>query len=182
MALFDALGFVFAIVMYVWLWHLFKDLRTQRFRHALFVLRKEMFEFAAGGDISFTDPAFMIAWARVNSLIRYAHRLTLSYVVAMVRVLNDRSVEAIHHWERALDDVPNHAARERLLDFHINRVALLCDHINRGSLTIWMIDFLIHVASFVHRRGARLRIVYSRIYFKLSRVDAVSGDEHPALA
>jgi hypothetical protein len=54
----------------------YRDYEVDRFRQDVFNLRDEMFDEAAGGLISFDDPAYGLLRMTMNGFIRFAHRLS----------------------------------------------------------------------------------------------------------
>src|SRR6266487_4848073 len=63
-----ALFFLWAFIYYC-----YRDYRFDRFREELFVIRAELFEFAASGQVPFNSPEYSLLRNFINQLIRYAH-------------------------------------------------------------------------------------------------------------
>ena len=68
------LFFVSLAVLYELLLFLLKH-RLEVFRQRLFSLRNALFDFAAVGGISFTNPVYRATRKRINSLIRFGHNV-----------------------------------------------------------------------------------------------------------
>lgn len=68
------LGIYMALVLV--LIRLFRSLIIDAFRQNVFAIRDELFEFANQGNISFDSPAYYELRIAMNSVIRYAERIT----------------------------------------------------------------------------------------------------------
>lgn len=55
---------------------LWSGARLDSFRQKMFVVRDELFDYAASGKIEFNDPAYRLLRQSMNGHIRYAHQLT----------------------------------------------------------------------------------------------------------
>lgn len=60
------------IFYFLWFWG-YRQYFTHSFRHELFSLRDKLFAFAAEGNISFKNKAFLKRWQEINSMIRHAN-------------------------------------------------------------------------------------------------------------
>ena len=67
------------------------------FRHRLFVLRADLFDYAVSGGIGFRDPAYTMLRESLNSILRFAHKVTLTRFLVMTvfgrPIYNSRFVE-----------------------------------------------------------------------------------------
>lgn len=70
------------LIIYLWFF-LFREYFIAAFRHQLFVLRGELFDFAQKNNISFDNPVFLIKWNEINNMIRFAHESHLMFVTAI---------------------------------------------------------------------------------------------------
>src|SRR6266849_3499419 len=52
------------------------EARLDAFRQEMFVIRDELFDYAAARNIGFDDPAYRLLRRSMNGFIRYAHQLT----------------------------------------------------------------------------------------------------------
>jgi len=64
------------IVLVVFLIRLWRAALIDSFRANVFALRDELFDFAAAGNISFENPAYSELRVSMNSVIRFAERIT----------------------------------------------------------------------------------------------------------
>ena len=51
--------------------------RLDCFRQKMFLVRDELFDYAADGNIAFDDPAYILLRRQMNAMIRYGHQITL---------------------------------------------------------------------------------------------------------
>ena len=72
-------GCLLAILL-LFLW---RELRIEVFRQRIFQIRDELFDFAAEGNISFNDPAYGALRTSMNSLIRFAHKMSFFHAFLM---------------------------------------------------------------------------------------------------
>jgi hypothetical protein len=114
---------------------LFREYRVDALRQRLFKLRMDLFDYAAGGGISFDDPAYGILRSRINSLIRYAHRFTAIQFFALAFMMDDVHDEELplHRWETVLADIHDPAVRTELLKFNERMFENLLRHLVTGS-------------------------------------------------
>ena len=63
-------------ILSVVLLKLWRDARLDSFRQELFVLRDELFDYAASGKIAFDDPAYRLLRQMMNGMIRYGHQIS----------------------------------------------------------------------------------------------------------
>lgn len=66
------------ILLWGFIFFLWKDYCLDDFRERVFTLRDELFLVAARGEIGFDDPAYKMLRERMNVSLRYAHEFTLS--------------------------------------------------------------------------------------------------------
>ena len=66
------------ILLWGFIFFLWKDYCLDDFRERVFTLRGELFLVAARGEIGFDDPAYKMLRERMNMSLRYAHEFTLS--------------------------------------------------------------------------------------------------------
>src|SRR5882672_8095868 len=77
------------LLLWVLLFHFWRRYRVDSLRERLFELRGELFDYAAAGDVSFSDPAYTRLRMLMNSMIRFAHRFTTSRVVTIYIFRNE---------------------------------------------------------------------------------------------
>jgi hypothetical protein len=137
----------------------FKILPMQRldcFRQNMFAVRDELLDYAAAGNISFNDPAYIVLRHQMNGMIRYGHQLTLFRVLVtwlMRFVSGEVQIYAWHDaWEKALGNLKSDAVRDQLAAFHNRSAAVAAKHLLSGSLVLWCALALTAFALFL--RGA----------------------------
>ncbi len=81
-------------------------LRLDCFRKNMFAVRDELFDYAAAGNISFDDPAYVLLRRQINGMIRYGHQLTVFRVLMswLMRSVSGENQKFQWHdsWEQAL--------------------------------------------------------------------------------
>lgn len=76
---------VFLAVCVYLCFYCFREYRIDRLRQHLFELRDELFDLAAAGEIEFNHPAYTATRTMLNSVIRFAHRITVvRFTLALV--------------------------------------------------------------------------------------------------
>jgi len=98
-----------------WVVRLWSEYRVDAFRDDLFALRDELFDRAALGIVSFSHPAYVMLRTGINSVIRFAHRVTLFWLVEMWIFPPDPKnkilTEYVAKWENSLADLSPEAKR-----------------------------------------------------------------------
>jgi hypothetical protein len=103
----------------------------------MFGLRDEMFDYAAAGDISFQDPAYLLLRTSMNGFIRYAHNLTFFRMT--VRMFCWRLFSKVpepkwsESWDAALMNIPNEMVRKQMQLFHQRSMELVAKRLVLGS-------------------------------------------------
>jgi hypothetical protein len=115
--------------------------RLDCYRQKMFALRDELFDYAAAGNISFDDPAYVLLRLQMNGMIRYGHQLTLfrASVTWLSRTLFGEKQTFVWHdaWERALENIGNDEVRRQLRFFHHRTATVAAIHILQGSVVLW---------------------------------------------
>ncbi len=121
--------FVFAFLL--------RDLRVDRFRQEVFALRDELFDFAAGGGIGFSDAAYVGLRTFQNSLIRFAHQLTfaraLSVAIAAVLWPSPLSGRSLRRLLEPLRLLPEGETKDRLTDLERQTMVVVTKYLVLGS-------------------------------------------------
>jgi hypothetical protein len=131
----------------VLIWALFyfgiRPYRLDLVRHKLFVLRDELFMFAADGGISFDDPAYFKLRNRINALIRYAHTINLVRLLILVThkdfERNPAFARAQREWEAARNNAPAGAAREKINQINSRVATTLAWHVVTGVPPLYVV-------------------------------------------
>ena len=124
------------------LWWLFfwahADYRTDLLRFRIFVIRDQLFGYAAQGKIRFDDPAYVLTRQLLNGNLRFAHRLTLSNLLVLCALqqkydpdsggnFHARLNQALHGLEleqkKAISDI--HAQLHHCMIAHVANVSPL---------------------------------------------------------
>lgn len=116
----DLVNILFMAVPVLGLWLLlfvlYRSYSVDSFREQVFALRGDMFDAAAGGLISFEDPAYRLMRHRMNGVIRYAHRFTLIRMVLLVHYARrydlPRESSFMEAWEEATAPLPGPVAEK----------------------------------------------------------------------
>lgn len=115
-----ALFFLWAFTYYC-----YRDYRLDMYRQELFIIRGELFEFAATGCVKFSSPEYTILRNFINQLIRYAHTITMSRFIMgyALNTLNPpRARNVIDEWKDVVAKIGSAQVRNDLNAFH-NRIA-----------------------------------------------------------
>lgn len=127
--------------------HFYQGYRVDKARHELFVIRDEMFDFAAAGGISFTHPAYMMLRETMNGMIRLMHRLSWVSVLMIVLLKKPRGVEEMDFFksfkkaQSGLDD----ATKKMLAEYFIRMNVVMGIHIIKSSIVLYSIALVVRV-------------------------------------
>ncbi len=111
--------------------------RLDVFRQRVFVVRDELWDYAAAGNISFEDPAYRLLRQSMNGIIRYAHQLTFFRVcVTVFRIelaIDSPKSTWSEDWQSALERTRNDDTRKQLEEFHARAMQLVANRLIFGS-------------------------------------------------
>ena len=124
-------------VVVFWCW---RPYRVDSFRQKLFMLRHELFAFAADGGVGFDEPAYQELRMRINGMIRFADRISFSrffFTIMLNRIShNPLLVELNQGWSKKIASVKTDRAKKQLMHYHANMDMLMLQHIITGSVTL----------------------------------------------
>lgn len=116
---------------------LWPALRLDTFRQNMFALRDELFDYAADGNISFTDPAYALLRKSMNGFIRYGHNLSffrISITMLNWKICNRQpTANWSDSWNAAVAKVEDADVRQKLRDFHGKSLDLVASRVVLGS-------------------------------------------------
>jgi len=105
------------MLLWVFVFYFWRDYRVDAFRDHVFSIRDRLFLFAARGGVSFDDPAYTCLRYRMNVVLRYAHRFTLTgFFVTLLHPSRFPSFDRTR-WEGALKANADPDTCERLREF-----------------------------------------------------------------
>jgi len=128
--------FVLAVgwILIFWLW---RSLLVDSLRQNLFVLRAELFDYAAVGHIRFEDFAYAQLRGRLNGLIRFAHEVSfinLLLLLAKQRLWPNPSVLLLfEEWKRGLNQLESAEARQKLQEIEFRMGLTVAKNLIAGS-------------------------------------------------
>ena len=136
-----AIGGLSLLGLWVWFFWLYRDYRIDAYRQRVFALRNELWDYAAAGHISFDDPAYLVVRNRMNGLIRFAHLLSLTWLLGAfwaraLRPFPELEAEAHKEFEGALKNVDAQVAN-RLRSLHQQALLGAVEHIILVSPIFW---------------------------------------------
>jgi hypothetical protein len=142
------------------LFRLFSDYRTDTLRDRLFALRERLFDYAADGHIEFENPAYTQLRRLINSLIRFAHRLTFTRFAMGATFMEWRDQacdkEPLIKWQRAVNELHDERQRNELRAIHTEVMIMVVRHLIYGSLIMLAVLFLFAVWATVNGLTKRL--------------------------
>jgi hypothetical protein len=124
-------------VLSVLLFNLIPAYRLDAFRQKMFTQRDRLWDYAAAGNISFDDPAYLLLRKLMNGFIRYGHQLTFFRV--FMTMLHWHAIgqapELTWHtkWDRALSQVQDAEVKAYLENAHQRAVTAMVKHLATGS-------------------------------------------------
>jgi len=135
-----AMSVVISAIFLLMLCCLYYGYRADNLRDHLFALRDEMFLYAFDHGIAET-PAHENLRLMMNSLIRYAHRVSLARLMLLdisrrVFKLKPSLPATYIEWVEAVKALPLDEA-ERMREFHTKATLLIMTHMVTGSPLLW---------------------------------------------
>ena len=130
----------FSVVAGFWIFvfgKMIPEWRLDSFRQDMFIVRDELFDYAADGYISFDHPAYRMLRRQMNGLIRYGHHLTVFrglLTVAIHKVSGVPAGASWHDaWQKALDTIEDDSVRQKMERFHRRSMVLATGRLVLGS-------------------------------------------------
>ncbi len=102
-------------------WHfLWRPYILEKFRDDLFMVREKLFDYARTGKIEFSDEAYLLLRKRINSLLRYGHRINFTnlFVVFLFPLSSFEKYSKEHKQEfiDAIEALPNKESKELIYE------------------------------------------------------------------
>lgn len=123
-------------VLGIVLLHFWSAARLDAFRQEMFIVRDELFDYAASGKIEFDSPAYRLLRQMMNGYIRYGHQLTFFQItlnMIRIKLLSESSQDWSVRWERAFKNIRNNEVREELARFHERALECAARRVVLGS-------------------------------------------------
>jgi hypothetical protein len=156
------------VVLAIVILSLWPEQRVDLFRQQVFALRDELFDFAADGKISFSDPAYILLRQLMNGFIRYAHNLTpFRTLMSFLRwkYTSHEMLKAWNEpWNKALSEVKDPAVKKELEQFHARAAMLVMSQLVLSPGLIILLAVLapiIGLILIVHSQWTTLRTIYN---------------------
>lgn len=137
---------------------------TESFRNRLFALRRELFLYMASGRISPKDPAYQRLRKLLNTLLRFAERVTLLRTAVMAATY-DASLVDEQPIEAVIDGVTDEKVRADLRAIHLRVSEAILKHLVLTSPLGWGLS-LVGIVYLAVKRGLSL-IAATRRFFSV---------------
>jgi len=160
-----ALGVILILTL-----RLLPDLRLDEFRQSMFIVRDELFDFAASGSISFNHPAYMLLRQSMNGFIRYGHQLTLFRLVCnMIRwkLHNEQVFSWATKWDAALKSVQQEEVRTALVNFQNRALLIAVKRIVVGSPILLSALVIMALYSMIKNGWVSIREVFKNVSIEI---------------
>jgi hypothetical protein len=155
------LAFLMPLLLKLW-----AGARLDSFRQEMFIVRDELFDYAASGKIGFDNPAYRLLRQLMNGFIRYGHQLTFFRIcmgVAQLKVLGQKpSMKWTTDWERAVSNVKDSEVKKCLEGFHSRAIMCVGKRLILGSPVLLIIAVFGGLVSIIHMGILRLGQISSK--------------------
>ncbi len=139
------------------LYRLSKALRIDVFRQDMFILRDEMFLYAANGYIPFDHPAYVVLRTAMNGFIRFGHKITwpyflIKYMIGEAPIKEDGSF--VSNWNNGkmlLKDNPD--VLQKMESFYMRMSKLAIIHLMLMNFELIFPVFFLLIAKFWYDRA-----------------------------
>jgi hypothetical protein len=105
------------LIGWVLLFCCWRQYRIDLLRQKLFVLRDEVFDIAAAGQMGFSDPHYVQTRQFLNAMIRYTHRITFTRA-AFAAFFGRKTLLKVKAPVDAIREMPKGPVRDKLLSVH----------------------------------------------------------------
>jgi hypothetical protein len=161
-----AFSVVISMVFVLVIWRWMSGLRDDNLRDQLFTVRDQMFLYALDRGIADT-PAHENLRVMLNSLIRYAHRVSLGRLMLLdisqrVFKIKPSPPATCVDWVKAIEALPSDEVK-RMRNFHEQAMFLIMKHMITGSPLLWCAAGVV-VFHFVVFKSTRVFIKSTRVF------------------
>ncbi len=141
-----AVSVLISATLLIVIWLLLRSWRDDNLRDQLFSIRDDMFLYAIDRGIA-DNSAHENLRLLINSLIRYAHRISLGRLLLLgmcQRVFKVRAdpPKTYVEWIQAVDALPA-ADADRMRGYHDQAMLLIMKHMIKGSPWLWCVSVVI---------------------------------------
>ena len=175
-----AMSVAISTILLLLLGCLYSGYRADNLRDRIFTLRDEMFLYAIDHGIAETTAHEKLRLT-MNSLIRYAHHVSLSRLILLdinrrVFKLNPRPPETYIEWVEAVKALPQDEA-EHMREFHAKVMLLVMRHMITGSPLLWPVFPLIVIHEAISKSTrALIDVTVSVVSRRIPSVDLFEAD------
>ena len=130
-------------LLYLIVFVLYRKYRVDALRHRLFAIRGELFDYALANGLAFSDPAYVMLRDTINSMLRFAHKLSVTRFLvlsATVRWFSCTEMVADHErqWQEALGRVAVPEHRRKIVELHEQALLAIGRHTTLGTV-LWIL-------------------------------------------
>lgn len=177
-------------LLWLLIFRLAREYRLDALRDRLFAVRERLFDHAANGHISFDDPAYTKLRMLLNSLIRFAHRLTFARFMMGVIFASWKNKPYDKHllveWEEAVEALPSESQIE-VRRIHEEALVLVVGHLVTGSPIMLVLLVMFAVWSLLRGLTEQLLEAFTRRLpgleiLQIQAMEADAAERHPERA
>lgn len=138
-------------LLYLIVFVLYPKYRVDALRHRLFVMRGELFDYSIANGLPFDDPAYGMLRSRINSMLRFAHKISIARCLLLTAAIRwfscpEMIADRDRRWQEALGRVAVPEHRRKIVELHEQVLLTVGRHTVLGS--IYSILQMANVASF----------------------------------
>lgn len=123
---------------------------VDQLRQELFAIRDDLFDFAADGGISFEDRTYRRLRQDLNSLIRFAHKVSMFRLLfanwMTTAEMRARQQAEWKQWLTEVDQLPA-IAKKKLLTVRLDALSTLIQFVFQRSLVLLLLYWLVRTAA-----------------------------------
>jgi hypothetical protein len=140
-----------------WLFVCWKPYRLDALREQLFSLRDELFLEACDDEhFNFEHPAYRCLRDDLNSMIRFAEKMTLCRALAIWLFMPRDVLTQLSSWEKDIQGLPLHA-QKNILRIRQAATSAVANHVVYGSPVLLALRILSQVNHYVRKFYNRVR-------------------------
>lgn len=160
----------------VFVFWIYPQYRTDRFRLELFSLRDQLFRDAMDGKISFSNNAYKTMRVTINGFIRFADSMSLNRVLVMQLLQREKPHQKMtfkKHMSEITSDLPSE--QQELISFYSQRMNIeFIVHILKKSIPVMIIAYLIKfLRSLAGKNGMVIKLI-ERFDKQIGRIDTAA--------
>lgn len=181
-----AMVFVWGAIFVLWVFYFwfYWQYRVEKTRQELFVIRDELFDYAAAGNIPFNHTAYGLLREMMNSMIRFTHKIDWVTLIFLLLALRKALPKEGKYYIllKEIENLPDEAKKEfEKYVFRMNMAVV--SHLIKGSIFLMCITIVFALIilsrqglNIFHQGVQNLYIEVKRQFPGIEEIDKIAAE------